>query len=183
MQAIAICQCHLLKVVNFVPAHTSVPFLLNSLLKTASPPFIFDTYKTTVNQPVIHRHLKAVLSFYQYFNWWVYHNCYLLCRLVWIVSCFLHHVSIYIDKILHLDTATCMSVLLHPKHDHFSCFSCFSLLLSSWMVRLLVILRYMTSSALVFITYPYVRTYFHPKQPVESVEWILHNKTQVNNNE
>ena len=82
----------------------------------------------------------------------------LLCQLVWIVFRFIHHVSIYIDKIPHLATAASRSVLLHPKHDHFGCFSCFSLLVSSWTVKLLVILQYVTSLALVFITYPYART-------------------------
>ena len=75
------------------------------------------------------------------------------------------------------------SVLLHPKHDYFDCFSCFSLLVTSWTIKRLVILRCVTSSALVIITYPYARTYFHPKQPVQSTEWILQNKIRVNNNE
>ena len=45
---------------------THIPFLLNSLLKmpSLSINFVFDIYKTTVNQPEIHHHLKAVLSFY-----------------------------------------------------------------------------------------------------------------------
>ena len=97
----------------------------------------------------------------------------------------LYYVSIYLDKILHLVTAACGSVLFHPNHDQFSCFSCFSRLVSSWMVTLLVILRYVTSLALVYITYPYARTYIFSSKTTCTINGmrILHNNIRINNNE
>ena len=49
------------------------------------------------------------------------------------------------DKIPGLATAACGSVLLHPKHNHFGCFSRFSFLVSSWIVKFFVVLRYVIS--------------------------------------
>ena len=158
-------QCYLLMVVNFFPTHT---FLFCWILywKRFLLPFVFDTYKTTV----ISQRSIDIWKLYHHFT---ISECIKLlpslpvnmnklgCNTKQIVHP-LHIMLVYIDKILHLATAICESVLLHPKHHHFGYFSHFSLLVSSLTVKLLVILRYVRDFiGPSFINFPCARSLEH----------------------
>ena len=124
------------------------------ILKMLSPSVCFDTYNKWARDPLTFESCTIILLVFQLAST---SNCYLLCWSVWIYLAVIQHklstisyiMLVYVHKIPCLATAVCGFVLLHPKHHHFGCFSHFSLLVLSSMVKLLVILRCVTLSALV----------------------------------